>query len=93
MNRANKARVVFKCEPFAVAPTGDDKPSLVQTASFSRSALQLPPSSRHGETASQTDQGSDGREARNDRAGEELDELAMIDKSWIEMQTQRVANE
>ena len=43
MNRANKSRVVFKCEPFTVAPTGDERPVLVRTTRFSQGASQLGP--------------------------------------------------
>jgi hypothetical protein len=41
MNRANKSRVVFKCEPFTVHPTGDERPALVRTTRFSQ-APQAP---------------------------------------------------
>jgi hypothetical protein len=43
MNRANKSRVVFKCEPFTVSPTGDERPVLVRTTRFSQGASQLGP--------------------------------------------------
>ena len=35
MNQNNRARVQFKYEPFTVAPTGDEKPTLIPTTRFS----------------------------------------------------------
>ena len=43
MNRANKSRVVFKCEPFTVAPTGDERPVLVRTTRFCQGASKVAP--------------------------------------------------
>lgn len=64
MNRANKSRVVFKCEPFTVAPLGDERPVLVRTTRFSQGSAQPPPAqsarvegrSSFASTSDQTDQ-------------------------------------
>jgi hypothetical protein len=54
MNRANKSRVVFKCEPFTVAPTGDERPVLVRTTRFSQGAQQPAPAAwQHPAAAAQ----------------------------------------
>merc|ERR1719387_2686399 len=40
MNRANKSRLQFKCEPFLVAPELDQIPELVRTSRFVANSLQ-----------------------------------------------------
>ena len=76
MNRPDKACVLFKYEPFTVSPTGNDKPILVQTTRFSRSASQLGdvPTARLEEvnSSSRSDEGRDDRNEHNERTSGSL---------------------
>jgi hypothetical protein len=65
MNRANKSRVVFKCEPFTVAPTGDERPNLIRTTRFSQAGTQPAPSQRYQDACAATKPDTGGGSSTN----------------------------
>ena len=70
MNRPDKARVLFKYEPFTVSLMGNDKPILVPTTRFSRCASQLGdvPTARLEEVNSLSGRSDEGRDGRNEHS-------------------------
>ena len=96
MNQNNRARVHLKYEPFTVAPTGDEKPTLIPTTRFSRRGSQHGDGGSHvtSETLpevqvfpnSQNQATTFSAQTSYDTGGSlSLDSLAMIEPSFHQM--------